>query len=472
MGNNNNKNIPWRLRTAERRFILIVGDILVAVTALISALYFWARIDWLHFSFEFILERPPQWFFLLPFIWLLLLIELYDVRRSSKINETLKGIGIAAVISFIIYLFVYFTSSPNSLPRRGVAVFIVSASLLTVLWRLFYIKVFTAPHFMRRILIVGAGRSGTTLTEIIEDMWPRPFYLAGLIDDDPLKLGDEINGFKVLGGSKDLFQLIEEYVITDIVFAISGKMTPELFRALMKAEESGVEVTTMPIMYEELARRVPIMLLEADWVLRSFVDQTHVNGIFEIGKRLVDIAGSVFGIILLIVVFPFTGLLILIDSGWPIFYSQTRLGKYGRAYEIYKFRTMVQNAEEDGKAQVTTENDIRVTKIGWLLRKSHLDELPQFINVLKGEMSMVGPRAERPEIINKLQKEVPFYRTRLLVKPGITGWAQVNQKYAASVEETTLKLEYDLFYMKHRSLFLDLLILIRTIGTVIGLRGQ
>jgi len=161
-----------------------------------------------------------------------------------------------------------------------------------------------------------------------------------------------------------------------------------------------------------------------------------------------------------------------VDSGFPILYKQIRSGKGGKLYSIYKFRTMVQDAEKDGKVQVTHENDDRITRVGGFLRRTHVDELPQFWNVLRGEMSIVGPRAERPELIIEYQKEIPLYRARLLVKPGITGWAQVNYGYSATIAQTIVKLEYDLYYIKHRSLFMDVLIIVRTLTQVIGFRGR
>jgi len=162
----------------------------------------------------------------------------------------------------------------------------------------------------------------------------------------------------------------------------------------------------------------------------------------------------------------------MVDDGWPVFYLQTRLGKGGKPYEIIKFRTMIKDAEADGKPRWATEDDERATRVGKILRKTRLDEWPQFINVLRGEMSLVGPRSERPKLVEHFQRHVPFYRARLLVKPGITGWAQVNFSYAASIEETIIKLEYDLYYIKHRNLWMDLIILLRTPGTMFGMRGQ
>jgi lipopolysaccharide/colanic/teichoic acid biosynthesis glycosyltransferase len=240
----------------------------------------------------------------------------------------------------------------------------------------------------------------------------------------------------------------------------------------VEAEEHGIEISTMPMVYEELLGRVPIFLLQSEWLLRSFVDQYHANGFYEVTKRVLDILGGLIGFIFFVALFPLIAISVLIEGGFPILIKQNRLGKQGHEYQILKFRTMRKDAESDGKARMATENDERVTKLGRFWRRSHLDELPQFMNVLTGEMSLVGPRAERPEFVKKLQQRIPFYRARLFVKPGLTGWAQINQRYAATIEETGVKLEYDLYYIKQRNLVLDFYILFRTLGTVIGLRGQ
>jgi len=249
-------------------------------------------------------------------------------------------------------------------------------------------------------------------------------------------------------------------------------MNSEMFQALLAAEEKGVEVTTMPAMYEDLRGRVPIQLLQSDWILRSFVDEAHTGGFYNVVKRLMDIVGSVIGLSILAILFPFLAFFILLDSGLPVLYKQTRLGRSGREYQMIKFRTMRQDAEKDGRAKMAAKDDQRVTRFGKFLRRSHLDELPQFINVLLGDMSLVGPRAERPELVEELQNQIPFYRARLLVKPGLTGWAQVNYGYVSTIEGTAIKLEYDLYYIKHQDLVLDISIILRTIGSVIGFRGR
>ena len=382
----------------------------------------------------------------------------------------MKGVSTAAGISILLYLIVFFVSEPNSLPRRGVAIFIASATVLTILWRFLYIKIFTAPVFNRRVLVIGAGLAGTTLVSMISKIQPVPFDLVGYIDDDPEKLGKELFCCKVVGNGSSLLNSIKEYEVTDLVFAISGELNPDLFRSILAAEEGGIEVSSLPTVYEELFGRVPVQLLQSDWILRSFLDQVHTNGLYEGIKRLADIFSGIVGLLVLGILFPFVALFILIDSGSPIIYSQMRVGKNGNPYKIYKFRTMRAD-NNNGIGRMTSDGDERITRFGKLLRRSHIDELPQMLNILKGENSLVGPRAEQPELVNQFQQQIPFYRARLFVRPGLTGWAQINQRYASTVEDTVVKLEFDLYYLKHRTLLLDLNIILRTIGAVLGFRG-
>jgi exopolysaccharide biosynthesis polyprenyl glycosylphosphotransferase len=467
-----NQKPLWRITTRERRFILLFGDLIAIGLALLVALYFWAMGDqWLKFSWQFLKERPPDWYYFLPIIWLVLLLELYEPRRASRKDDTIRGIAVAAAICAIHYLVIFFVSEPKSLPRRGVAGFIGAVAILTLLWRLFYIRVFNAPAFLRRVLIIGAGRGGLNLSEIIQKINPAPFTLVGFIDDDKKKQGSLVCGLPVLGSSETLLDVIDKQRITDMIFAISGELKGSLYSAILTAEEHGIEVTTMPMVYEELLGRVPISLVADDWVLRSFVDRAHASGSYELVKRLMDFFGAFIGLVLLILLYPIISLLIIIDDGFPIMFRQARIGENGKEFNLLKFRSMRRDAEKDGVARFAVENDERATRIGKFLRKSHLDELPQFINVLRGDLSLVGPRAERPELVQQLEKEVPFYRARLFVKPGVTGWAQINYQYASNIEETAVKLEHDLYYIMHRSFFLDLSILFRTFGAVLGFRG-
>ncbi|HBF41516.1 MAG TPA: hypothetical protein DDW19_07050 [Anaerolineaceae bacterium] len=461
----------WRLRSGERKSILVLGDFIAAVIALFISLYFWGQADWLDFSWSFLNQRIPLWYYLLPILWIALLIEVYDLHRANHVMETVKGIATAAGLSLLLYLIIFFVSESNSLPRKGIAIFIVAATVLTFSWRMLYIRIFTAPAFTHRALIVGAGIAGSAFYRSYQKLQTIPLHIIGFVDDDPQKAVITVEGLPVLGSGTDLLEIIERNQVTDVIFAISGDLNPELFHSLLEATEKGVEISSVPVLYEELFGRVPIFILQSDWILRSFIDQTHTTGFYESTKRLIDVLGSILGLLVFILTFPLFGLLTLIDSGAPIFFKQDRVGLNGRPFTMYKYRTMVKDADRDGISRSSREKDERVTRVGKLLRKSHMDELPQFFNILKGEMSIVGPRSEQIELVSQYQKEIPFYRARLFVRPGLTGWAQIHQRYASNVAENGIKLEYDLYYIKHRSLILDFTIILRTVGAVIGLKG-
>jgi len=462
-----------RLTPRERRFILIFGHIIAVLLALAISLLSWAtEDDWLGLSFSFLLERPEPWFYLLPVLWLILMVPLYNVREVHHFQKALRVIITAAASSIAIYLLIFFLAPAKTLPRRGVIVFFIAAAVFTLLWRRIFTHFFFVKNAFINTIIVGAGKAGQKVAEIIKNTEGAPYNILGFIDDDPWKIGTEIKGYPVLGGSEDYFKIIESQKATQVIMAISNHLDDRLFEALTMSEERGITVTTMPVIYEELLGRVPVHLLNTDWLLRSFYDMSHTSLFFEIAKRSFDVLGGLIGLLLCGLVTPFVAAAILLDTGKPVFYSQERLGLRGSTFNILKFRTMIQNAEMDGIARPASEHDKRITRVGSFLRKSHLDEMPQFLNVIRGELSLVGPRAERPQIVKDLQREVPFYRARLLVRPGITGWAQVNQNYASGTEENTLKLEYDLYYIQHRSLLMDLSILFHTFKTIFGLKGR
>lgn len=473
MNTTGTRNTKIRLKLSEQRFILVLGDLLAATIALFVALYVWASGDsWYRFSVDFLKYRAPVWFYLLPLIWLILLVDTYDTRKSANLRQTLRGIGMVFLGSVIVYLVIYFAVEPNSLPRLGVAVFIVTATLLTLLWRLVYVRTFTSVSRQQRVLIIGAGKAGTALVEVISELDPPPFKLIGLIDDDPAKLGTNIHGSPILGNHESMTEIIANQGITDLILAISNEMNHGMFQSILNAQEDGMNLTTMTDTYESLSGRVPIDLLESDWVVRAFLDRAPTSGFYRIAKRLMDLVLGLIGLIGLAILFPLLALIILIDSGRPVIFTQKRLGRGGKPYTIYKLRTMKSRSDMEKEALVTTTNDPRITRIGRFLRKSHLDELPQIINVLRGEMSFVGPRSERVELVQVFQKEVPFYRARMLVKPGITGWAQIHQPYAETIKETATKLQYDLYYIEHASIWMDLNILLRTVGSVLGFKGR
>ena len=463
----------FRFEHNEQGPLLILGDFFAALLALAIALLIWAKGDaWLGLSVEFLRTRIPGWFYLLPLLWMVLMADSYDIRKAGNLRSTLKTLSISLIASAFIYLAVYFASEPNSLPRFGVALFLILVALFTFFWRLIYIRLFTSASIQKRALIIGAGRAGTALAQIVSEQDPPPFTLVGLIDDDPEKHGMDIEGFPVLGDHTHLSEIVETQNITDLILAISNEMSHGMFQTILTAQERGMNMATMQETYESLTNRVPISLLESDWVVRSFIERKPTSGLYRLAKRLIDLVFSLLGMVALVILFPILVVLIRLDSKGPIIFKQTRLGRGGNPYTILKFRTMKDNQDMVREAMVTTTHDPRVTRIGRFLRKTHLDELPQIVNVLRGEMSFVGPRSERSEFVSIFQREIPFYRARMLVKPGITGWAQIHQNYAETVEETAVKLEYDLYYIENASIPMDISILVRTITSVLGFKGR
>jgi exopolysaccharide biosynthesis polyprenyl glycosylphosphotransferase len=470
-----------RLRPSEHRLILFFGDLAMGVASVAASIYTWIEYNrYVLINIEGVRPRRvpdvvdvPDWFFLLPIVWTFLLVDLYEPHIAGSGRRTGRGIAIAAFVGFVAYSVIFLISpEPGSLPRVGFGAFLLYASLLTLAWRALFIRLYTTTGQMRRVLIVGAGRAGQTLARLYNNQSPRSFNLVGFIDDEPSKIGQDCEGIPVISSSAELPRVVDAYRISDLVIAITGAIQGETFQAILEAQERGVDVTRMPIMYEEMMGRVPIHYLESDWIIRSFVDGLQVSGFYLLTKRLLDILGGIVGIVVFILTLPFLAMAVVMDTGFPVFYSQYRMGRGGKLFRIYKYRTMYQNTNADTQPNLTLQNDPRITRIGRFLRRTRLDELPQFWNVLKGEMSLVGPRAEQPELVIGFQKQIPFYRARLLVKPGLTGWAQINYGYVASVTETAVKLEYDLYYIKHRTLAMDFQIILRTIGTVFRRTGR
>lgn len=480
---------PLRLRPGEHRAILFVGDLLMGILSVFTAIEIWRRYNFSaevarlvengfglaraeQIVTEFAELKVPIWFYLLPIIWMILLVELYEPHVAGSGRKTTRGIAASALLGIALYSLVFIVQEETNLPRIGVGAFLLFASLLTFMWRMIFIRIYKRTGQLRRILLVGAGRAGQTLAELYNSLGTRSFNIVGYVDDDVEKVGKTFHDLSVLGTSKQLLQLIDTYRISDIVVAINGEIRGATFQNILDAQEKGADVSRMPILYEEMTSRVPIHHLESDWIIRSFVDGLTVNGFYELFKRLIDILGGLIGMVILLVALPFLALAIYIDSGLPIIYTQPRLGRGRSTFTIYKFRSMRRKQEMSEAKAPTTSDDSRITRVGKFMRASRIDEFPQFWNILRGDMSLVGPRAEIPSLVEEYQKQVPFYRARLLVKPGLTGWAQINYGYVATVEETSIKLEYDLYYIKHRTLMMDFQIILRTIGTVLRRTGR
>ena len=316
---------------------------------------------------------------------------------------------------------------------------------------------------------------------------------AADVDDDPEKLGKAVLGRqgeeemervgdapphpltpspKVLDDRTALSNLIAHHQINTLVVAITDEVDGELLQTLTDCLEHGVNILPMPVIYEKLTGRVPVHHVGENWYVAMPLHHPGTGALRPLVNRLFDLVSAGLGALCLGLALPFIAAAIYIDSPGPIFYTQERVGKGGKHFKVYKFRSMIPNAEKQGKAVWAKENDDRVTRVGRILRKMHIDEFPQFVNILKGEMSAVGPRPERPEFVQELAEEIPFYRVRHAVKPGMAGWGLVKQGYGSSKEDAMLKLQYDLYYIKHQSLWMDLVILLKTVADTLTFGGR
>jgi len=451
--------------------VLLAGDTVIAALAVEVALWVWALTAGTEFSLAYIYDKR-FWFYALVPAWLILQIDLYDRRRRLSHRATLEGLLAAAGVASFIYIAVFFLAPRGLLPRLFVIYFICAAFALGLAWRMTYITIFVSPYFQRRVLVVGAGWAGETIVGTLLTCAPRQYRVVGLIDDDHRKHGQRLYNAPVLGGHEELARAAQAHQVNEIVLAITGELRGELFQALLDCQAQGIPVVRMPLLYEQITGRLPIEHLDAGWMSAAFMDRVQTKAWYRrLSKRLLDLVGASVGLLLLGLLTPFMAAAVWLESGGPILFRQARLGKGGQSFAMLKFRTMIQGAEADGLPRWATPGDERVTAVGRFLRRSRLDEAPQLWNVLKGEMSLVGPRPERPEFIAWLEMQIPFYRARLEVKPGLSGWAQVNHGYGATLEDAVIKLQYDLYYITHQSVWLDLLILMRTVGVVLRFTG-
>jgi exopolysaccharide biosynthesis polyprenyl glycosylphosphotransferase len=461
----------WGLSLSERRTLLVVGDAFCACVGLLLALWMWTFTSGAQFSLSY-LESKAVWLALLVPAWLILNTGLYDLRRAAFLPATLAGLLSVAGASLAIYLVVYFVAPLGLLPRRVVLYFVIATSTFELAWRMLYIRVFVSAYFQRRALVIGAGWAGRAIIRALSKFQAWHYTVVGLIDDDPAKHGQTIEGVPVFGGHERLLAAAQSEQVSELIVAITGEVRGELFQALLDCQSHGLPVVRVWRLYEQVTGRVPTEHLEADWLVTSFMERVRLDTFYLIARRLLDLAGGLLGLVPLLLVLPWLALAIRLESPGPVFYRQVRAGRGGRPFRLLKFRTMIDAAEADGQARWASAEDERVTRVGRLLRRTRLDELPQILNVLRGDMSLVGPRPERPELIAVLEQQIPFYRARLIVKPGLTGWAQVNYGYGRSVEDAQVKLEYDLYYLKHQSLWLELMIWFRTVEVVLGMTGS
>jgi len=316
----------------------------------------------------------------------------------------------------------------------------------------------------KRLLILGTGQLAKDLCQVLISKRGRLFDVVGFLDREPNRVGERLVNPGIIGTFEQLFEIVERCQIQTIAVCLEDRRAVLPVQTLLDFKAMGLDIVDGHHLYEEESGRLSIDLLKPSALIFStgFRRRTVVMSF----KRLLDLVSSAVGLLLLTPLFALVGLLIKLDSSGPVFYRQTRVGVRGQPYVIWKFRSMRQGAELSG-ARWAAAGDPRISRVGYWLRKWRIDELPQLINVLKGEMSLVGPRPERPVFVQELRNRIPYYDIRHTVRPGITGWAQIRFGYGASAEDAHAKLQYDLYYVKNLSLALDFRILTETARVVV-----
>jgi exopolysaccharide biosynthesis polyprenyl glycosylphosphotransferase len=468
-----------RLTIAERRVILALGDGLALNVALWVALVLRGG-------------SPPTWavfveqigyYLLLTVLWVVwaTFFDGYELPRAADASQSGWCALRAGLLTAVTYLAIPYVTPHFLTSRLSSVLFLGLVTFSMPAWRVVYAVLFGQPVFRQRVLVVGAGPSGRKIGSILlhRPEFGNPYagsgyQLVGFVDDDPAKLGAEVAGKPVLGNRHDLSQLVQLHEIDLLVIAISHTtdMHPRLFQALLECRERGVEVELMTDLYERVTGRVLVEHAGRDLSVVLPGPDSSTMRLFQATKRSLDLLAGFCGLLVLALVAPCIALANRLLCPGPLFYQQVRVGKGGQPFRLHKFRSMVLEAEEGRGAVWASEDDDRVTPVGRVLRKMRLDELPQFWNVLKGDMSVVGPRPERPEFVANLVKAVPFYQVRHAVRPGITGWAQVRYGYGSSVQDALVKLEYDLYYIRRQGVYLELSILVKTAAVILGFKGR
>ena len=388
----------WGLRLSERRVLLIAGDAVCAGLGMLIALWLWTLTSGAQFSADY-LSSKALWLVALVPAWLVLNSNLYDLRRAAFWSSTLASLFSAAGVGLVLYGVIYFAAPLGLLPRLVVLYFVTATVALELAWRLVYIRVFVSTYFQRRALVIGAGWAGQAIIHALSEFQAWHYNVVGIIDDDPRKQGQKIAGVPVIGGHEQLLAAAQAEQVSELILAVTGEVRGELFQALLDCQTHGFPLVRVLSLYEQITGRVPIEHLEADWLVTSFMERVRLDSISLVAQRLLDLAGGLLGLAPLMLILPFVGLAIRLESPGPIFYRQVRAGRGGRPFRLLKFRTMIEGAEADGQARWASAGDARVTGVGRFLRRARLDELPQVWNVLRGDMSLVGPRPERPELI-------------------------------------------------------------------------
>ncbi len=463
-----NKKIHFEI--SERKILLRIFDVISVLLALfLVGIIF-------NFNYFNISTTNYYWTIVLG-IYLNVIgtvFEMYNLQIASNQYQVVKSIVLTASTTVLLYLLtpIYTPFLPTN--RLQIVFFYVAILISLFLWRLFYVKFLASSRFEKKVILICDKDQAEELVLGLENADPH-YKVMGYINSDsnqisnPKKKKDFVKNIDI----DNLEQFVIDNSVSEVVIASqkTDGITVNLYSQLIHLLESGYIIREYTQVYESITNRIPVQYVARDFYRYFPFSRSNQNQLYLLIVRVLEIVISILGLGISMLLLPLIYMGNLFGNKGTLFYTQDRIGKNGIPFKILKLRTMVKNAESNG-AVFTTINDSRVTVFGKFLRKARIDEFPQFLNVLKGEMAVIGPRPERPFFVNEIAEVMPFYETRHVIKPGLTGWAQVNYAYGETIEDSLIKLQYDLYYIKHRSIFLDINIVLKTFSTVLFYRGQ
>ena len=490
----------WRFAVMVGDSVILTGSLATTLALLASSYARFNVCDSVECGF---IQHVPFGLLHAPIMWLFLVVACWSIAVSITRAQELHCTGsvlksplfaLASLVLMLIFciglFFLFIGAAVISYTTTWLLLLGIATPLLSV-WRVMLAEIINLPRFRRRAVIVGVNQAGISIaTELrqarrpganvlgyirppctshkggIAETWRNEAWGACIPSSRGLQVpgiddGDQIDGLPIFGGRSALARLVQDKMIDVIIMAIDYQAYPELFQEALHAAQYGILVVPVTTMYEKTSGKIPVEYIVDQWYTVMPSDYAS-SPLYACWNKLLDLAFGLCGLIILALAFPFLALLIYLDSPGPIFYTQERTGYRGRTFSIYKFRSMHTETEQAKRPAWVTKGDPRITRVGRFLRATHLDEVPQVLNILRGEMSLIGPRPERPAYIAELEKSNLFYRYRLSIKPGLTGWAQVKYGYGITDQDELVKLQYDLYYIKHRSLLVDLLIILKT----------
>ena len=459
----NQSNLHFTI--SERKLYLRFFDVIFVMFGLFLINFIF---DFQYFNFQN--ENSFIWSALLIFYLLFFgeIFEMYNLKIASDKYLTIKSTLITVGFTTLFYVFTPMISPVLPHQRIQIVYFIIALLIPILISRFIYIQFIFSPRFLKNILIIARVEHVQKVIPINNNKGGNKIVVY--ISNNELTTSNELNFIPIDNVNLEL--IVQNNSINEIIVCSSDAefVNSNLNNQLIDLFEKGMKIRSVESFMEEETNRISETQLTANFYTNFTFSKSHQNNLYLTFKRILDIFFSLIGILLFFILVPIVFVSNILGNRGKLFYIQERVGKRGSKFQIIKFRTMITNAEENG-AKWAQKNDKRITPFGRILRKTRMDEVPQFFNVLKGEMSLIGPRPERPEFVNQLENQLPFYAIRHVIKPGLTGWAQVMHPYANTVKDQHKKLMYDLYYIKERNLLLDLKIVIKTISTILHFRG-